>query len=231
MTSDAPTTSECDQTLRPPYERLRIAVLLSGAGRSLSNLIRVTDSGDLAAEIVAVVSSKPDAGGLEIASSAGIPTQTIQRRSFEGDEGYSDAVYAALVPFRPDLIVMAGFLRKLLVRPEWEGRILNIHPALLPESAAAGRGFYGDRVHAAVLASGATVSGATVHVVDNEYDAGPVIDRATVPVLPYDTAASLGARVFAAECALYPDAIRRYVAANGRLFPVRRATVDGRTAR
>ena len=186
---------------------LYLAVLLSGTGRSLANLLRVIADGTLQARISVVISSKPDVRGLDVAAEAGIPTAVIERREFP-DDAYSEAVYAVLAPFQPDLIVMAGFLRKLIVRPEWEGRILNIHPALLPESAAAGKGFYGERVHAAVIASGARESGASVHVVDNGYDTGPVVMRATVQVLPGDTPASLGARVFAAECALYPEAIR-----------------------
>ena len=95
--------------------------------------------------------------------------------------------------------------------PEWEGRILNIHPCLIPESNAAGLGYYGDRVHQAVIDCGATTSGATVHVVDNEYDHGPVVMKETVPVLPGDTASDLAARVFALECELYPRAIAHYL--------------------
>lgn len=209
-------------TAPPP----RFAVLLSGTGRTLANLIHAIDDGVLAAQLVAVVSSKPGVRGIEIASEAGIPTATIERRTFTDDERFGDAIYGAIAPYDPDMIVMAGFLRKLPVRPEWAGRILNIHPALLPESAAAGQGFYGERVHAAVLASGERVSGATVHVVDNRYDAGPVVERTVVPVLPGDTAATLGARVFDAECALYPRAIARYAAENRRLFRGRRVSVE-----
>jgi len=190
---------------------LTLAVLLSGTGRSLANLLRVIDAGSLQARISVVISSRPAVRGLEIADGAGIATAVIERKGFPDDLAYSEAVYAVVAPYQPDLIVMAGFLRKLIVPPEWEGRILNIHPALLPESAA-GKGFYGERVHAAVIASGADESGASVHVVDNEYDAGPVVMRAIVPVLPDDTPASLGARVFAAECELYPEAIRTYAA-------------------
>jgi formyltetrahydrofolate-dependent phosphoribosylglycinamide formyltransferase len=198
---------------------LNLAILLSGTGRSLANLLRAIAGGSLQAQISVVVSSKPDVRGLEIATAAGIPTAVIERKLFSDDDAYSEAVYKVLTPFHPDLIVMAGYLRKLVVRQDWEGRILNIHPALLPESAAAGRGFYGERVHAAVIASGARESGATVHVVDNEYDAGPVVMRTTVPVFPDDTPTSLGARVFAAECALYPEAIRAYAAAHGGKLP------------
>jgi phosphoribosylglycinamide formyltransferase-1 len=206
---------------------LNLAVLLSGTGRSLANFIRVIAEGTLQANISVVISSKPDVQGLQIATAASIPTAVIERRQFPDDDAYSEAVYTALAPYQPDLIVMAGYLRKLIVRPEWEGRILNIHPALLPESAAAGKGFYGERVHAAVIASGARESGASVHVVDNEYDAGPVVMRTTVPVLPDDTPASLGARVFAAECTLYPEAIRAYAAANLDLIEAGRRRRSG----
>lgn len=162
------------------------------------------------ARVVAVVSSVPGVRGLAIADAAGVPALTLRRRDYPGDAAYSAAIYAALAPHAPDLIALAGFLRRLVVPSEWAGRILNIHPALLPESPAAGPGFYGERVHAAVLASGATESGATVHVVDDGYDTGPVVGRAVVPVLPDDTPATLAARVFAAECALYPAAIARH---------------------
>jgi len=164
----------------------------------------------LDARVVAVVSSVPGVRGLDIAEAAGIPAFALRRRDHPDDAAFSAAIYAALAPFRPDLILLAGFLRRLVVPEAWTGRILNIHPALLPESSAAGPGFYGDRVHAAVLAAGAIESGATVHVVDNEYDHGPVVQRTVVPVLPDDTPATLAARVFAAECALYPAAIARY---------------------
>ncbi len=200
----------------PPVARL--AVLLSGSGRTLENLLAVIARGELAAEVVAVVSSKPDVRGIAIAERAGLPVVTLQRRDFASDAAYSDAIFAWLAGFGAHLAVCAGFLRKLVVPVAWEGRILNIHPALLPESGAGGRGYYGDRVHAAVLASGATVSGATVHVVDNEYDHGPVVMRAEAPVLPGDTVESLGHRVFVAEQSLYPAAIRAYLAAHPALL-------------
>jgi phosphoribosylglycinamide formyltransferase-1 len=195
--------SDSTSPIRPP----RLAVLLSGGGRTLANLIAKIDEGALSAQLVAVVSSNPAAGGLAIAEQAGISAIVLRRADFPDDAAYSEAIYAAIQPFQPDLIICAGFLKRLVVPAEWEGRILNIHPCLLPESNAAGLGFYGDRVHQAVIASGATVSGATVHIVDNEYDHGPVVLRQTVPVLPGDSAETLAARVFAAECELYPRAI------------------------
>lgn len=197
---------------------VRIAVLLSGGGRTLHNLTEQTASGALRAEIVVAVSSVAGAGGLTIAEQAGIPVHTITRRRFASDEDFSAAIYQQLAPYQPELIVLAGFLRRLRVSPAWAGRILNIHPALLPESGVAGRGFYGERVHAAVLASQATHSGATVHVVDDDYDTGPVVLRRPVPVHPDDTPATLAARVFAAECDLYPAAIRSYIRDHPELF-------------
>jgi formyltetrahydrofolate-dependent phosphoribosylglycinamide formyltransferase len=197
---------------------LQLAVLLSGTGRTLENLLRVIANHELNASIDIVVSSVPGVRGLEIAQAAGVPTAVVSRADYSDNETYSEAVYAEIAPYKPDLILLAGFLRKLVVPPALEGRMLNIHPALLPQSKAAGRGFYGEYVHAAVLASGASESGATVHVVDNGYDTGPVVLQARVPVLRGDTTDTLAARVFEAECTLYPDAIRRYVAEHPELF-------------
>lgn len=203
----------------PTPPPLRIAVLISGSGRSLANLLAAIGAGDLEAEVVAVVSSVAGVRGLEIAAAACVPATTISRKGFADDAAYSADVYGWLAPYRPDLIVLAGFLRKLDVPPGWAGRILNIHPALADAFPyASGRGFYGERVHAAVLASGDERSGATIHVVDNGYDTGPVVAEIEVPVLPGDTATTLGARVFAAECQLYPATIRAYVASHPELF-------------
>jgi formyltetrahydrofolate-dependent phosphoribosylglycinamide formyltransferase len=190
----------------------RVAVLLSGSGRTLENLLGAAHRGMLDCEFVAVVSSKPDVRGLAIAQDAGIPAFVVQRRDFLSDEAYTEEVESILAPFSPDLILLAGFLRKLVIGDKWAGRVLNIHPALLPEmAAAAGKGFYGDKVHAEVLRRGAPESGATVHVVDNGYDTGPVVDRVAVPVLEGDTVRSLADRVFAAECDLYPRAVNEYI--------------------
>ncbi|MGD9710470.1 MAG: phosphoribosylglycinamide formyltransferase [Thermomicrobiales bacterium] len=210
MTESAHNTNHFDPH---PTDRLpRLAVLLSGAGRTLDNLLQWIRRGDLSAEIVVVASSKSLARGLHVAQSAGVPAIVVERKDASSDEEFSGSVFDALAPFEPDLIILAGFLRKLVVPPEWEGRILNIHPALLPEmSAASGKGFYGERVHAEVLRRGSKLSGATVHLVDNDYDSGQVLARAVVPVEPEDTVESLAARVFAAECQLYPTTIRDYL--------------------
>lgn len=194
-----------------------LAVLISGGGRTLANLIERTRDGTLDARVGIVISSKVDAGGLDVARRSGIPAMPIVRRDFDSDAAYSDAVFSEIAAYDPALVVLAGFLRKIVVPPEWEGRILNIHPALLPEcSYAAGRGFYGTHVHQAVLDRGETQSGATVHLVDNGYDTGPVYMRQSVPVLPDDTAHTLADRVFEAETELYPRAIAAYLREMGR---------------
>lgn len=197
----------------------RLAVLLSGSGRTLENLLGVIARGELDAEVVCVVSSRSAARGIEIARAAGIPSEIVTRKAYSTPEAHSRAIYEAAAPFAPELLILAGYLRQLVVDPGWRGRMLNIHPALLPqaEAWAAGQGKYGDFVHAAVLAHGDTVSGATVHVVTDDYDTGPAVLQREVAVLPDDTVASLGSRVFAVECELYPEAIRQYTAAHPEL--------------
>lgn len=197
----------------------RLAVLISGSGRSLRNLLAVIAAGEVNAEVVAVVSSVEGVAGLEIAADAGIPTHTLTAKDARGAEAYSTAMYEVLSPYQPDLVIMAGFLRRLLVHPGWDNRILNIHPALLPQAAsyAAGKGFYGDRVHAAVLDHGDTESGCTVHEVTDTYDDGPPLGQTVVPVLAEDDVRALADRVFAAECELYPRVIRAYMAAHPEL--------------
>lgn len=197
----------------------RLAVLISGSGRTLQNLIRVIDSDELNAEIVAVVSSAEDVRGLEIAAEAGIPTHVLTSKHARGVDAYSSAMYELLTQYQPDLVLMAGFLRRLLVHSGWENRILNIHPALLPQAAsyAAGKGFYGDRVHAAVLANGDTKTGCTVHVVTDTYDEGPPLGQGIVHILAEDDAHTLADRVFAQECELYPRVIREYMESHPKL--------------
>jgi formyltetrahydrofolate-dependent phosphoribosylglycinamide formyltransferase len=192
----------------------RLAVLLSGSGRTLENLVTTIQCGNLDAELVAVVSSKSGVRGIEIADRAGLPVTVIPRKGFADDAAFTTAILDWLAPYDPDLIIHAGFLRKLVIPEAWEGRMLNIHPSLIPESSAAGQGFYGNRVHEAVLLSGALESGATVHVLDNEYDEGPIVMKARVPVLADDTVDTLAARVFDAECLLYPEAITAYIRDN-----------------
>ena len=187
---------------------LRIAVLLSGTGRSLDNLQQEIAAGRLHADVAVVVSSKPEAYGLERAKAHGLDAVAVPRRAYPDLEAFNAAVNAALAPYDVDLVVLAGFLSLYQPLPALAGRVLNIHPALLP--AFGGKGFYGDRVHRAVLDSGAKVSGCTVHFADSQYDHGPIILQTAVPVLDDDTVPSLAARVFAAECEAYPRAIQLF---------------------
>jgi phosphoribosylglycinamide formyltransferase 1 len=188
-----------------------VAVLLSGSGRTLENLLELRARGELPIDPVLVVSSRDDAYGLVRAERAGIPRTIIRRKDFDGVVPFTDAVFAACRGAGARLVLCAGWL--CLLRPipaDFRGRTLNIHPSLLPRFG--GKGMYGDRVHEAVLASGATESGCTVHLVDDEYDHGEVLLQRRVPVLPGDDVHALAARVFEAEREAYPEAIRAAVA-------------------
>ena len=200
---------------------LRIAVLLSGTGRSLENLQQEITAGRLHADIAVVVSSKPEAYGLVRAKAHGLDAVAVSRREHADLEAFNAAINAALAPYGVDLVVLAGFLSLYQPLPALAGRVMNIHPALLP--AFGGKGFYGDRVHQAVLDSGVKVSGCTVHFADSQYDHGPIILQTAVPVLDDDTVPSLAARVFAAECEAYPRAIQ--------LFADDRLRLEGRRVR
>ncbi|MGD9546994.1 MAG: phosphoribosylglycinamide formyltransferase [Candidatus Krumholzibacteriia bacterium] len=181
---------------------VRTAVLLSGSGRTLANLLARIRSDDLPLDVVGVVSSRPGVRGLEVAQEAGIPSAVFRRKDYPGVREHNGAVNAWLEPLAPRLIVLAGYLC-FYVHPDWfTGPVVNIHPALLPKFG--GQGFYGDRVHQAVLEAGEKVTGCTVHLVDDQYDHGRILGRQEVPVLPGDDVHSLADRVFAAECELYP---------------------------
>ncbi|MEM9353962.1 MAG: phosphoribosylglycinamide formyltransferase [Planctomycetota bacterium] len=192
---------------------LRIAVLISGSGRTLKNLIDLAEEGGLPIEVALVVSSTPKAGGLQHATKAGIATNVIERTGFESDQAYGNAVFAACRDAGVDYVAMAGFLKLAPVPEDFEGRVLNIHPSLLP--AFGGRGMYGGRVHQAVLDHGVKVTGCTVHFVDNEYDRGPIIWQQPVPVFDDDTAETLADRVFETELDAYPHVLG--LLADGRL--------------
>jgi formyltetrahydrofolate-dependent phosphoribosylglycinamide formyltransferase len=189
-------------------DRLRLAVLLSGTGRTLENLLARRDAGDLPVEIVAVISSRPNVRGLEIARQAGIDAHVVSRRQCPTPVAMSARIHELLAPLGVELIVLAGFLSQLEILPEWQGRMLNIHPSLLP--LFGGRGLYGARVHEAVLASGVKVTGCTVHFVNADYDAGPIVLQRCLAIDENDTPETLGARVFALESELYPEAIRLF---------------------
>ncbi|GIW81117.1 MAG: phosphoribosylglycinamide formyltransferase [Gemmatales bacterium] len=192
---------------------IRLAVLISGSGTTLQNLIDRIRAGQLQAEIVLVVSSNPKAYGIERARKAGLPVEVVTRKEAGSDEEFSRRIFEHIRRADVELVCMAGFLKLLLIPPDYDRRVMNIHPALIP--AFSGKGFYGDRVHQAVLAQGVKVTGCTVHFADNEYDHGPIILQKAVPVLENDTVETLRKRVFEAECEAYPEAIR-WFAANKR---------------
>ena len=152
----------------PEPRRPRIAVLLSGSGTSLENLLEQIDAGAVPGRVCAVVASKASAFGLERARRRGIPAIAVPRKEHPDPARFNDAIHAALAPFAPELVLLLGFLSPFETRDRYEGRALNVHPALIP--AFCGKGFYGRRVHEAVLAAGVKQSGATVHFVDSEYD-------------------------------------------------------------
>jgi formyltetrahydrofolate-dependent phosphoribosylglycinamide formyltransferase len=183
----------------------RLAVLLSGSGSTLQNLVDRIADGRLRASVAVVLSSRSDAFGLERARRAGIAAQAVPRKAYADTALFNDALHAALEPHAVDLIVLAGFLSLFQPR-RYAGRVLNIHPALIP--AFCGPGFYGRKVHEAALAAGVKVSGCTVHFADDQYDHGPIILQGCVPVLEGDTPESLAARVQELESELYPQAIQ-----------------------
>jgi phosphoribosylglycinamide formyltransferase-1 len=189
-----------------PAPPLPIAVLISGSGRTLENLIRRAAAGTLDVDIRLVVSSRPNAGGLRHAADAHIPTLVVDNPRATGPEAFRDAIFQPCRRTGVRMVAMAGFVKHLLIPHDFQNRVINIHPALIP--AFCGQGYYGERVHQAVIDYGAKVSGCTVHFVDNQYDHGPVILQRTVPVLDDDTVDTLAARVFVAECAAYPEALQ-----------------------
>jgi phosphoribosylglycinamide formyltransferase-1 len=170
-------------------------------------------AGRLPIAIAGVISSRGDVRGLARAREEGLDHAVLRRRDFDSPESYGAAIAAHVRAWRAALVVMAGFLHLWRIPPELAGRVMNIHPALLP--AFGGAGMHGEHVHHAVIESGAKISGCTVHFADDDYDRGPIILQRTVPVLFEDTPQQLAARVFEQECLAYPEAIRLF--AEGRL--------------
>lgn len=200
---------------------LRIAVLLSGSGTTLQNIIDRCEAGTLDAKVVVVIASRPGVGGLDRAVNHGIPCSCVPRKEFDDVKSFSDAIWETIRSKQAELVVLAGFMSLLRVPIDFQNRIMNIHPALIP--AFCGKGMYGHHVHEAVLDYGAKVTGTTVHFVDNEYDNGPIILQGTVLVEDDDTPDTLAARVQAKERELYPKAIA--------LFAAGRLRVEGRRVR
>ncbi|MDR1534792.1 MAG: phosphoribosylglycinamide formyltransferase [Planctomycetota bacterium] len=214
---------------------LKLAVMISGGGRTLANLINWWDQGRLAAKVELVVSSRPRAKGLEIAAEAGIRTAVVDSANHrisarEGEEicdwmGMSKEIDRHLLNDDLDLVCMAGFLCRYLIPEPLRGRVINIHPALIPMFC--GQGMFGRRIHEAVVAAGVRVTGCTVHFVDNSYDHGPIIMQRCCPVFSGDLPEEVAARVFAEECLAYPGVINLIAEGRVHTTPGLPVYVDG----
>lgn len=187
----------------------RLALFISGSGGNALNLLRACREGRVPGRPVVGVASSAKAGGPARLEAEGLPVAVVLRSAFPSDEVFSEACYRAAEDAGAEVICLCGWLKKLSVPSRWEGRILNIHPGLLPRYG--GPGMFGMHVHRAVLAAGEVESGATVHVVDAEYDHGRILDQLRVPVLPGDTPEDLQRRVYAGEMELYPRALAAFL--------------------
>ncbi len=183
--------------------KLRGAILISGRGSNMAALIEAARAPNYPVDFGLVISNRPEAGGLEIARAAGIKAIAIDHKRFRSREAFEAALQEALVAARAEIVCSAGFLRLFTAGfvEAWRGRLLNIHPSLLPA-------FRGLNPHAQALAAGVRISGCTVHFVSAEMDAGPIIAQAAVPVVPGDDEQALSARILAAEHRIYPHAVR-----------------------
>ncbi|MGE4286623.1 MAG: phosphoribosylglycinamide formyltransferase [Phycisphaerae bacterium] len=186
----------------------RIAILLSGGGRTMLNIGEEIAAGRLNASIALVISSREDLKGVDRAREMGIDVAVIRRKDLSSLELFSSAIEQKLTEYDIDLVVQAGWLCLWNIPHCYENRVLNIHPSLLPSFG--GKGMWGHHVHEAVLARGCKVSGCTVHFCTNEYDDGPIILQRTCPAYSTDTPDELAARVFEQECLAYPEAIRLF---------------------
>ncbi len=210
--------------------RLRLGVLVSGGGTTMQNLAEVIALGErggggVDAEIVVCIASNGECLAAERAKRLGIPAEVIARKDSGTLEEFSERIAGALRRHQVELVLMAGFLSLWKIPADFKGRVMNIHPALLPKFG--GKGMHGEKVHAAVLAAGETESGCTVHWATDEYDAGPMILQRRVPVLAGDTVETLAKRVFAAECEAYPEAVRGFIAGKREQESEARGSADG----
>ncbi len=202
---------------------MRLAVFASGGGTNFQAILDAVARGDLPATVALCLSNKADAGALARARRHGVPTVVLDPADFETEAAYVAALQASLAAHGVNFVALAGYMKKIpaAVVRAFRGRMLNVHPALLP--AFGGRGMYGRKVHEAVLAYGVRWTGATVHLVDEDYDTGPIVLQEPVPVQPGDTPETLAARVLEVEHRLYAEALR--------LFAEGRIAVEGRLVR
>lgn len=191
-------------------KHLRLGILISGSGRTMINIQELIKQKELNAEISTVMSSRSETAGVEKAKAAKLPLEIIRKKDFPDIESFSEKIRKNLLAAKIDLIIQAGWLCLWKIPPEFENRVMNIHPALLP--AFGGQGMWGHHVHEAVLKAGCKISGCTVHFCTNEYDKGPIILQRTCPVMDDDNPDTLAARVFEQECIAYPEAIRLFAA-------------------
>ncbi|MBI4811586.1 MAG: phosphoribosylglycinamide formyltransferase [Ignavibacteriales bacterium] len=198
------------------HEHLNIAVFASGKGSNFKAILEAINAGRICnAKIVLVISNNSDAGALVTAREHHIPARHVSRKQFSTDDDFNAKLMSLLVGYRVNFIVLAGYMKKIdsKIVQSYKNRIINIHPALLPKFG--GSGMYGIHVHEAVIASKENLSGASVHIVDEEYDRGPVVLQKTVAVDSTDTPESLAAKVLQLEHEIYPEAVRLF--AEGRI--------------
>ena len=205
----------------PVSNMLNLAILISGSGTTLQNLIDKINDKTLNANIQIVISSAPDTYGIKRAEQNNIPVAIVQRKGYNNSEIFSNTIINEIEKYSVDLIILAGFLHLFKIPDKYTGKVMNIHPGLIPSFC--GKGYYGHHVHEAVIESGVKVSGCTVHFVDNEYDCGPIIIQRVVQVHEDDSPETLAQRVFKEECIAYPEAINLF--AEGRL------KIEGRKVR
>ena len=202
------------------FENLNLCVLASGRGSNLKSIIRSQKSGKISSKVAIVISNNSNSGALNIAESYQIPNFHLSQRMFSSESEYVKKFSELLRSYNVDLIILAGYMKLIPVEivREYKNRILNIHPALIPSFC--GKGLYGLKVHEAVLNYGAKVTGVTVHLVDEEYDTGPIVLQKTLKVKDDDTPESLQKRVLKWEHKIYPEAIK--------LFESKKFNIEGR---
>ncbi len=198
----------------PVSNMLNLAILISGSGTTLQNLIDKINNKTLRANIQIVISSTSDTYGIKRAKQNNIPVTIVHRKGYNNSEIFSNTIINEIEKYSVDLIILAGFLHLFKIPDKYTGKVMNIHPGLIPSFC--GKGYYGHHVHEAVIESGVKVSGCTVHFVDNEYDCGPIIIQRVVQVHEDDSPETLARRVFKEECIAYPEAINLF--AEGRLI-------------
>lgn len=202
---------------------LRLGVLVSGSGRTLQNFIDLIAADQLPATVATVIGSRPGLLGVQRAADAGLPNHVVDRKQIGSIAEFSRQVFEILDEAQVDLICLAGWLCLLDIPPHYAGRIMNIHPSLLPSFG--GKGMFGHHVHEAVIAHGCKISGCTVHFVDAAYDNGPIILQRSCPVYDTDTADDLANRVFEQETLAFPEAIRLFhagkLSVRGRMVSIK----------